>query len=916
MSENKKTESIADKKVSRRSMLKWAGALAGAAIVGAVAEYGASELMKPVPPPPTPPPSFKPPLSADVKARVDAITQQLIAMHQGDTTVMTSCISNGCKGGPCAVLVHVKNGVMTTSENGDPLYRGTTIEDAYLNVEDTLKKNMVQIRPCTRGYLYPRTANQPNRLLHPMKRVGARGERKYVRISWEEALDTAANKIKELKDKYGPYIAGGSPGFAGGGTGGPASPYYGYGFVSWGVSSRAGHVLSSQEMFGWSVFGKGNIGSGTTAITSIFSSKAVVFLGTNPMMSYQANGVNVDKTYFLVWLHEQGIPVIVIDPIYNFTAEVMADQFIPIKAGTDMALMLALANVLYKEGIYQKDYVAKYVYGFDKWMDYVTGKTAGSDGAIDRTPEWAEPITGIPADTIRELARFMAKNAPQLWFSMYFSAAKHMYGETCGWASDALKAMLGTIGTIGGKGPEAPFGSVTYLTSPVVNTGAARATWTTPQLVASDCGSGIMYRLYQDLQAGKVTEDLYRRMIGCAKDWPLPRPVMRWGKSIGIGTFDTNNLIRGLKGLELVVSSGYHLDNPSTFYADILLPQADDFYEAHQGFKSGVSTINLNLKVAEPQGEARSSQWIELQIGKRLGLLDKMGGKLTPYVDDYKAMDDQLLALYKQAWETYIARDDIKPYNPPSWEDYLKAPIFRVPHVGRVYNKPTGTNPFDWFRDGPRGDFMGDPEKNPIDTPSGKMQVYSDWLANPDMPTTGIVTKMGFVMEMCYGGASPTLMPPMPEFTGHIQPDGPSTKFADQYPLCVMSLHSNYRAHHSNDSNPDFRIEARHACWLSIADAKARGVKDGDLVRVYSPRGEMILPAYVTARVAPGTANVGYGAWAELSSVRTALMPDGIDMRGMHNYLTPAAQYPWICGDNAVETNCQVEKVESGVVST
>jgi len=110
-------------------------------------------------------------------------------------------------------------------------------------------------------------------------------------------------------------------------------------------------------------------------------------------------------------------------------------------------------------------------------------------------------------------------------------------------------------------------------------------------------------------------------------------------------------------------------------------------------------------------------------------------------------------------------------------------------------------------------------------------------------------------------------------------------------------------------------FEARHACWLSLADAKTRGIKDGDLVRVYSPKGEMILPAYVTPRVAPGTANVGYGAWAEISSMKTALMPDGIDVRGMHNFLTPAVQYPWICGDNAVETNCQVEKFDATLPS-
>jgi len=893
---SEKKEPISDKTISRRSLLKYTGALAAGAVVGVAAEYGATYK-----PPPPPPPSFKPPLSPDVASRVQAITQQLIDRHAGETAVMTSCITNGCKGGPCAILVRSKNGVITSAENGDPLFRGTTIEDAYLNPEETLKKNLVQIRPCTRAYLYIRTVNQPNRLLYPMKRVGARGERKFTRISWQEALDTCANTMKQLKDKYGPYFS----------MSGPVSDYLGYGWGSWGVGSRAGHVLSSIEMFGWSVFGKGNIGS-TIAVTNVFSSKAVVLLGTNPMLSYQANGMNVDKTYFMRWLHEQGLPVIVIDPIYNYSCEVLADQYIPIKAGTDMALLLALANVLYKEGIYQKDYVAKYVYGFQKWMDYVTGKTAGSDGAIDRTPEWAEPITGIPADTIRELARFMAKNAPQLWFSMYFSAAKHMYGETCGWASDAVKAMLGTIGQLGGHQPEAPFGSVSYLTGPVVNYQAARGTFTSQQLVASDCGTSVMYALYQDMLAGKITEDVYRRMIGCAQNWPLPRPVVSWGRSLRIGAMDSNNLVRGLKGLEFIGGTiGYHLTNPATYYCDILLPQADDYYECHQGFVRGINNVSLSLKTAEPQGEARSSMWIDMQISKRLGFLDKSHPRLMNYVDDPKGLDNQLLALYKEAYEIWAARDDIKPFNPPSWTEYLKAPIFRVPHVGEVYNKPTG-QPYDWFR---ANGFMTDPVKNGIDTPTGLMQLYSDWLTDPKMPTTGIVTRKGFVAEMCYGGASPTLMPPMPQFTGHIQPDGPSNKFAAQYPLCVISLHSNYRGHHSNDSNPDFRIEARHACWLSIADAKARGIKDGDMVRVSSPKGEMILSAYVTPRVAPGTANVGYGAWAELSSFKTPLMPDGIDVRGMHNYLTPAAQYPWITGDNAVETNCQVEKFDATLPS-
>ena len=817
---------------------------------------------------------------------------------------MTTCVQNGCKGGPCAVLGHFKNGVLSYVTNGDPLYRGTTIEDAYLNVNDTLKKNMIQIRPCTRGYLWPRTVNHPDRILYPMKRVGARGSRQFVRITWDEALDTIATTAQQLFQKYGPTFA----------DAGPAASYLGYGYGTWGVSSRASHVMSSMEMFGWEVFGKGNIGS-VNNILNIFDTKAVVYLGTNPMMSYQANGANVDKTYFLRYMHEQGVPIIIIDPMYNASCEVLADQYIPIRAGTDMALILALANVLYTEGIYQKDYVAKYVYGFQKWMDYVTGKTAGPDGAINRTPEWAEPITGIPAATIRALAEFMAKYAPQVNFSMYFAVGKKMYGDMTGWADDALKAMLGSIGVQGGKDGEAPFGSVNYISGPVSTMGSATPKYYTAQLIAGDCGSYIEYSAYLDLQAGKITEDVYRRMIGCAADWPLPRPVMRYGKALGVSSMDFNGLVRGLKGLQFIVATGgsWHATNPANLYADIILPSADPWWEQHQGFVRGVSCITLPLPGATRPGQVMQSYWISAQLENRLGVIAQSNPLLQPVLNDPQGMDNVMLGQYQKAYQTWAATPTIAVYNPPSWNDFLKVQVFKVPHVGNSFSNTSGI-PYDWFRD---TGFMTDPVKNGLDTPSGLMQVYSDWLANPKMPTTGIVTRKGFVAEMCYGGASPTPTPPMPQYVGNIQPDGPMASSASQYPLHILSMHSNYRAHHSNDANPDFRIETRHACWLSVASAKARGIKDGDQVRVYNSRGEMILPAYVTPRVTPGTANVGYGAWAEISAVKTALMPDGIDTRGMANWLTPAAQYPWICGDNACGgTNCQVEKVSSGVVSS
>lgn len=97
---------------------------------------------------------------------------------------------------------------------------------------------------------------------------------------------------------------------------------------------------------------------------------------------------------------------------------------------------------------------------------------------------------------------------------------------------------------------------------------------------------------------------------------------------------------------------------------------------------------------------------------------------------------------------------------------------------------------------------------------------------------------------------------------------------------------------------------------MSVADAKARGVKDGDLVRVYNEWGEIVMPAYVSPRITPGTTNVGYGGWYEPSSAKTDLMPDGIDRRGAHNFLMPNNRYPWIEGCASTIGNCEVQKFD------
>jgi anaerobic dimethyl sulfoxide reductase subunit A len=293
-----------------------------------------------------------------------------------------------------------------------------------------------------------------------------------------------------------------------------------------------------------------------------------------------------------------------------------------------------------------------------------------------------------------------------------------------------------------------------------------------------------------------------------------------------------------------------------------------------------------------------------MQIEKRYGLLDKTEPRLADVLDDPKKFDERVESIYKEAYETWAAKDDIKPLNPPSWDQFSKVPVFRVPHIGLTHaqqDKP----PFNAY-----ASFLADPAKSPLNTPSGKIEFYSTFVADPEMGTKEwIGPQQGNQSGICFGGASPTVVPPMAQFV--LESNGPVSQYAEKYPLNVISLHNNYLQHHSQDNNPYRRELARHACWLSVADAKARGVRDGDLVRVVSEFGEIIMPAYVTPRIVPGSSNVGYGGWYEPSSVKTTLMPDGIDRRGMQNFLTPSIRYPWIVGCAPVQNNCQVEKFEA-----
>ena len=152
-------------------------------------------------------------------------------------------------------------------------------------------------------------------------------------------------------------------------------------------------------------------------------------------------------SYYMKLAQEKGAKVIVVDPRYTNSAETLADQWLPIRPGTDIAMLLAIAHVLYSEDLYDHDYVEKWVEpgGFEKWRAYVMGEVDG----VEKTPEWAEGICALPAETIRAFAKLYAESKP-VHLQFYYAPAKRHLGEYCASAAMLLQAMTGNLSIAGG----------------------------------------------------------------------------------------------------------------------------------------------------------------------------------------------------------------------------------------------------------------------------------------------------------------------------------------------------------------------------------------------------------------------------------------------------------------------------------
>ena len=295
-----------------------------------------------------------------------------------DERVVTTACAWDC-GSRCLLKVHVCGGRITRVE--------------------TDERPMPSLKACTRGLSQKEIIYAPDRLTRPLKRIGPRGTGNFAPISWGEALETVSEQLQRIKEKYGPESVllmdySGSQGALHTTNGRVARRFFSlFGGCTgvFGNTSQEAAIFSSMATFG--TFFTGN------SRDNFLYSKLIIFWGWNPLVTR----FGPDTAFYLAQAKKAGAKILSVDPKGNPSADSLAEQRIPIKPGTDTALLIAMAYVTIAEDLYDRRFLETYTVGFDRFKAYVMGAEDG----IPKNPVWAEEITGIPGETIVKLSVIM-----------------------------------------------------------------------------------------------------------------------------------------------------------------------------------------------------------------------------------------------------------------------------------------------------------------------------------------------------------------------------------------------------------------------------------------------------------------------------------------------------------------------------
>jgi len=633
-----------------------------------------------------------------------------------------------------------------------------------------------------------------------------RGKEEFVRVSWDTALDLAAKAIKKAQKK------GGNKALYNASYSGWAHPGA---FKPNAMAGRffnqiGGSVVTSGEYSNGAAGPTNPVIVGDMEVYSIQTAHEQIIKNTKVMILWGADLYKTNRIGWAVPNHRNidayeeykkaGIKFISIDPIYTTSASEFNAQWIKIRPGSDVALMMGMMHYLYKSKNYDADFIKKYTYGFDKFLPYLLGKEDG----IEKTPQWAEKLTEIPADTIKTLAKTMVDNRTFIAGNWAMQRAHH--GEQVDWSIITLASMIGQIGLPGGGfgfsmhyagGGDASSGKATV--GGMSQGGGDKVGIAIPASRMSDLiskpGTTITHK------GGKVTYPKIEVMLsaGCSPIGHQP---------------DVNELVAAMRTLDTIIIADPWW-TPTAKMADIVFPATNTLErdDMSSGMSYSQDRIFAMKKAVEPAYESKDDYWIFAQLAKRFGKEKKFTRNRTAI--------EWLERLYKRSYA--------KKSMGISFEEFWEKGVIKydIPASARNYVR--------------HEEFRKDPINNKLKTETGKIQIFSDKFA-------------GFGYDDFKGHA--TWFEPA-EWLGN-------KELVAKYPLHLVSPHPTYRVHSQLDNTwvqGVHKVQGREPIRISPNDAKKFGVNDGEIVEVYNDRGSVLAGVVVTNTIRDGVVAIEEGAW-------------------------------------------------------
>jgi molybdopterin guanine dinucleotide-containing S/N-oxide reductase-like protein len=748
------------------------------------------------------------------------------AFGADEETILTTADSEGL------INVHVRNGKVV----------GVTSLDEPANVSSPM------------GLSWADRAVAPDRILYPMIREdwkpggggnrASRGQPHYRRATWDEALDLVAGELKRVKESYGNEAILGAVvgGWTTAGTFHNKGPQFNRFLNLLGGSTS---LLGNKSYACWQWAAPYSMGvqyPDDSMADSVANCKAMIFWASDPMDCLKVRGPSWKRTRdWIAKMKQAGVRLITIDPFKTETART-SDQWVAIRPGSDAALMAAMAYYLISEKKADTAFLDTYTVGYEPFRKYIMGEADG----VKKTPEWAAKLTDLSVADITALAKLYAETP-----GVKISSSRGI--QRCDHGEQAVR-MLITLALLKGEMGK-PGGGLTFEIPGYAGQGDARVVGRGPANLP-----GVFNPVTQVILDQQWADSIMHAPVAPnhnGKTYPYPQPgksevkLAYWaGGSMLNQHDDVNRNMQALAKFETIIVHDSWW-TPAARAADIVLPVACLF--ERNDIVQFWRYVVYQHKITEPMGEARTDFDIFKGLAQRLGFYDKLVMKM-------ETEDEWLRKLFSMS--------DVKM----SYDDFRKA---------GVYQLPVDEAPYVAF-----ADFRADPKANPLKTPSGKFEIYSEAIAK-------------FNYADC---------PPTPQFIEPFEWLG-SAKTA-QYPLHIVNKHPLFRRHSSYDNvaslHPFSKVNGFEPIYMNPKNATERGLAAGDVVRVFNDRGSVLCGVVVTENMRPDVVTIQQGSW--YSPVEPG-KPGSLDRGGCASTLTAQrgtsqlAQGP-VCHDSL----CQIEK--------